>query len=460
MRFKACILIILTVLGLTSLAEERVIYKSEFKDPKSLDKEGWKVKATPEQSEYKTQDGILRVTCHRNLYNGGFTKKAIPVIKKGTLEFDSNIAIDGTGGCLGVGLTIGIYNIDTWYHDYCKDWRRYFPTGPKQRMPGYNVEPVGHKRLTDVKKGKWAHYKIYFDHDKGIVEYYQNDMKDPVCIDYDVPVLGRDEYQGGFLRIGNMGITKGDVTYAIRNIVLKEIPESDDQSSGERNLTILFQGLSSDQYNMKKLLKTVDPKSEVRTYTIRTTGAAVAPVNQLKVDKLPSATTIQKAKTIVLEDMPAKPGQPDDCLPGPLLEQLIESVYKGANLWVMGGMFSLGKGGYQGTPLEKILPVKLGSPWDVKKFDKIETLNFNPKDESNNERSGILWYHNLKPIKDAEVLISAGDKPILVRRTFGKGNVYAMLGIPCGNFSVTSTLKPYWKSNQWRKWIAKQMKGK
>lgn len=422
------------------------MFEADFSGSTPLAELGWDILATAEQSTYEPKDGMLRVTCHRNWHNGGLIRKRVPVVKKGVLDFEANIAMENQSNALGVALTVGIYNISTWYHDYCRDWRRYFPAGPNQRLPGFSIEPVGHKRLTAVKKNEWAHYRIVFDHDQGVVEYYRNDMQDPVHIDYDVPVLGRDEYEGGYVRIGSMGLTKGSVVYGLRHVVLKELLD-DDSTEVARTNVLLFEGIASDQYALGQLAREVFGEEHVRTFTVATHGAAVAPSNQLKLDRLPSAQTVAAAAAILLVDMPAEPG---GCLPPMLLQQVVQAVINGADLAVFGGMFSLGKGGYQHTPLAAVLPVQLAGRWDVRSFGTPQQL------EAGGEPVGAaaaLWYHDVELNQDAEALMCAAGKPMLVRRALGQGSVSVFLGVPAGTIAPETGVKPFWEAQEWRDWL-------
>ena len=255
MRCRGCLLVRVGVLTLVcdiAGAAERVVFKADFSGAQPLSASGWEIRSGSSQSSYEARGGVLRVTCRQNPYEDGFVRRTVPVVKRGMLEFEANTAMADAGNKPGVALTIGVYNISTWFHDYCKDWRRYFPAPPSARLPGFKVEPVGHRRLTAIKHGEWARYRVLFDHDQGIVEYYRDDMRDPVHIDYDVPVLGRDEYEGGSIRIGSMGLTKGDVVYGIRNLVLKELADGPAAATGPRPV-LLFSGIGAGRYGMAAL---------------------------------------------------------------------------------------------------------------------------------------------------------------------------------------------------------------
>ena len=440
-------------------ADSGVLFRADFSTATTPEQQGWQVLAAPDQSTYEFRDGVLRVTCMQNWHNGGMIRKAVPVARRGVLEFDACIALENRANALGVSLVVSIYNISTWFHDYCKDWRRYFPEGPGKRLPGFKIEPVGHRRLASVTKGEWAHYRILFDHETGVVEYYRNDMDDPAHIDYDVPVLGRAEYEGGALQIGSMGITKGAVVHGLRNVVLRTLPEPAVDDSERGRDVLLFKGISADLHGIEATLTATADGDNVRTYALRTHGAAVSPVNQLELGRLPSSATVARAAKILLLDMPAEPGA---CLPSALLEQMVAAVHAGAELVVFGGMFALGKGGYIGSPLEGILPVELAGAWEVRALPGPAALKSGAGVLGTPEegRPAVRWYHRLTPGDDAEVLLTAGQEPMLVRRRVGRGTVAVFLGVPCGEWADhPKRLVPFWRSRAWRAWLRDNVLG-
>ena len=218
-------MVIIACLGTVAVcaSAEPLVLESHFDGETGITSDGWEVVSAPGKSSYEARDGVLRVTCRQNWYEDGLIKRRIPVIERGVLDFEANIAMEQAGNSLGVSLSVSLYNISTWFHGSCRDWRRYFPEGPSARISGFRIEPVGHRRLTSVPRGRWGRYRIVFDHQQGLVEYYRDNMQDPVHIDYDVPVLGRSEYEGGYLQIGSMGQTKGPLVHGIRNLTLRSV---------------------------------------------------------------------------------------------------------------------------------------------------------------------------------------------------------------------------------------------
>ena len=466
-----CLAVLLTLPG-WSLSGQ-VIYQESFDEaPSDADvrRVGWRIQATAKQSTYIVRDGVLHVTCLPETYKGGYAEVGVPVCRKGVLEFDVCVAMGDRGNARGLALTMDLYNVGLWWHDYCKDWRRYFPEPVGRRMAGFNVEPVGHQSLCKVKKGRWHHYKVAFDTDRDLVEYYMDDMVDPVHIDAGVPVLGRAEWQGGVLRIGNMGITNGAVTYGIDNIVLRSLDEAQEEASAERQVCLVFRGMAFERYRLKEALAIVSPAQdsgskigsgveEVRLYSVVSWRSPPHATNTFKLDRMPSSSMVARARAIVLADMPAGP---DDIMPTFLIEQIAGSVRKGARLVVLGGLFALDKGCYRGTPFEHILPVDLGEERWAVEASKTPL----PLDPVHPElRRGLRWaqkpcmlyYHALPTRNGAEVLVKAGGVPVLVRRSYGDGEILVFLGTPCGR-SGPGCL-PFWQWEDWPALLARMVSG-
>ncbi len=430
-------------------AESRILYRESFDGADggpSPAARGWRIHATPEQSRYEVREGRLEITCLPVNYNGGYAEVEVPVCRRGMLEFDANIAIGNPANAHGTALTMDLYNIGLLWHDYCRDWRRYFPEPVARRMPGFSLEPVGHQSLAGVEKGKWMHYRVVFDTDSDLVEYYLDDMEDPVFIDSGVPVLGRAEWQGGRIRFANMGLMPGPVTYAVDNLVLTDLGPAAQEAGDAREGILVFRGLVFERLRLAEAMAGVPG---ARRYTAVSWRSSDFPKNSLKLDRMPGAARVARARAFLLADMPAGP---DAILPPFLLRQIAESVAAGARLVVLGGLFSLEKGCYRGTALEQILPVGLVGPFDgLRRLEQPLTLTAPPGAAGEGlawaEEPVVLYRHDLPLHAEAEVLIRSGDTPLLVRRRIGKGDVLVFLGAPCGVPAAGQT--PFWA---WRDW--------
>ncbi len=379
---------------------------------------------------------------------GGYAEIGIPLCRRGVIEFD--LKIDHR--LRGIGLFMDFYNVSLFWHDYCNDWRRYFPEPTARRMKNFNVEPVGHRRIGPVRKGVWSHYKICFDTDKDRVEYYRDNMNDPVFIDGTVAVLGRSEYLGGKLRIGNWGVTKGPMKFLIDNIRIS----SADKASGitgkvPRESILVFNGLSHNRYNIPAaLVKTGIGKERIVNYFLENPKPALTPRNKFFSTALPGLASAAKAKCFVLVDFPFGP---DNVIPDYIVKDMLDNVRQGARLVVLGGLCSLGKGEYQDSSLAYYLPVKLKDPWQIRKADKPLPIVAVAKDYRGYLASKpvpcVVYYHDLATTREAEVLLGAGDRPLLVSRKLGQGEIVVFLGTTCGTVPANYPQPLFWKWSGW-----------
>ena len=158
----------------------------------------------------------------------------------------------------------------------------------------------------------------------------------------------------------------------------------------------------------------------------------------------PGPIAVEKADAFYIAGVPAS-------AVGSRLTDMIEMrVRQGATLVVLGGPEGFGKGGYASSSLEKLLPVTSGGPFDVKAMpeptplqltaeapDAIRSLNWPDKPL-------VHYYHEVKLADGAEIILKAGDLPVLMRATLGEGQVYAFTVPAFGN-----DVGAYWT---WRDW--------
>jgi len=443
---------LVTLLTVPAWGEGRIIFQEAFDKPEapvSLKELGWRVVSPPGHSTYTVEDGRLYVRITPHKCRDGYAEIDVPVCRKGQIDLDAMIDPDHLHP-KGIGLTLDLYNISTFWHDYCRDWRLYFPEPTGKRMDGFNVEPVGHKSVGSVKRNEWIHYRIRFDTDNDRVECYIGDMTDPAYIKGDAPVLGRAEYQGGKLRVGSFGLCAGSYRAAIDNIVIRSL-DDDEQSAGAetRDLHLLFRGISFDFYRIGPALRAagVDPEA-IRNYDLDFWRSSYMPKNNnLKFASFPGASSVGAARSIVLIDAPCGP---EDILPEFLQNDIIRSVHAGSRLVILGGLFTLDKGEFKGTSLERILPVELAGAWQIKGSDTPLPIKAVAPEFAKIDWTGkpcVYYYHDLTPAKDTRILLEAGGKPLLVSRKFGAGEVLVFLGTVCGPPSETPPI--FWK---WRNW--------
>lgn len=456
LRNLFCITIFFSLLLGVSASE--LVFESNFAgaaDGTPLEKFGWTVKSSPGQSRYYIEKGKLRVEClPAQRLQGGYAEIDIPLCSKGVFEFD--LLPDSSSANPGTCLFIDIYNISVFWHDYCQDWRRYFPEPVSRRMKYFDVEPVGHRRISPVEKGRACHYKIYFDKDGDRVEYYKGNMVDPAFIDGDVAVLGRSEYLGGKLRLGNWGIASGKVTFLIDNMKLTSLDGKDAAKAADaaRTKILVFNGLSFNRYGIKEALcLNGTAPGDVKEFNIVNPRPALTAENSFVSDILPSAQTARETKCFVLVDYPFGP---KEILPECVVKDMLENVYRGARLFIFGGLMSLEKGEYGKSAISAHLPVKLDSNQLFSKCDRPLPLTPAKPGMSGEFNWGakpsVLYMHNLRLSNDAVVLMNAGDRPVLVSRRFGKGEITVFLGSTCGVGG--QDFVAFWEWNDWRRFVA------
>ena len=165
---------------------------------------------------------------------------------------------------------------------------------------------------------------------------------------------------------------------------------------------------------------------------------------------IPPATTIGEYSFILLGNVNYESVRP-------MISRLESYVRNGGNLVVCGGPFAYGCGGYDGTVLEKLLPV-IPKPFDLRPaagdriYDKAVSFSLPGKDTPQ-----LWWLHKVQCKPGSEILLNAGNDPLVVKGQYGKGTVLAFLGTPLGNPKTSD--RPWWDSVQYLEWM-KQILGK
>ncbi|MBD3292126.1 MAG: hypothetical protein GF393_04320 [Armatimonadia bacterium] len=406
-----------------------VLFSEDFDGPASLAERGWTVEAEMEQSEWSVQDGQLRAVCHRSPYKGGRIVREVPVAQRGVLEIEALFAQAGARNydhlCLGVKL-----------YGYMMAFKK---LGGHQWMVYRPAENTWYTVTDRVPLGEWTHLRVEFDIPRQRVEYYLGDARDPLMIATELPM--RPEGETGELEVFNYGVTKGTVTNLIDSITLRSIEEPADGAEASRDLALVFRGMTSDRYRAREALQETLGGERVVSYTPMTRRPATVPRNKLALDSVPGGPTWAQARWVVLEDMPAGPGE---VLPPFLLEDLGRAVRGGAHLLVLAGPFSLGKGAWQGTALEEMLPVEIGGPWDLRRLDAPTPLSGcegNP---------GVLWYHEAALTGGATPLpIAAATSPMVATHALGEGRVTVFLAAPLGDPAEFGEAEPFWEWGGW-----------
>ena len=423
------------LLGLTVLiacagiSPAQVLFSEDFDGDASVAERGWTVEATPEQSEWSVEDGHLSVICHRNPYKGGRIVRQVPATERGVLELDCLFARDG----------------DTDYNHLCFGLKLYGQAMAFKKYGGhlwmvYRPAENNWYVVSDrVPLREWTHLRVEFDIPRSRAEFFLGDDPDPLLIATDLAMT--PEGESGELELFNYGLTKGTVAQVVDNIVLRGTEPTGEAAGAERNRALVFRGMTSERYRALEAMQGALGAERVSTYTLMTRSAATVPSNKLSLDRVPGAATWRQVRWIVLEDMPAGPG---DVLPAYLLDDLERAVRDGASLLVLAGPLSLGKGAWQGTPLEAMLPVSVGGPWELKRLDA-------PAPLSGCEGSpAVRWYHDV-PLVDGATAgdLTAAGKPMVATRQLGEGSVTVFLAAPLGSAEDFAGSQPFWEWDGW-----------
>jgi uncharacterized membrane protein len=129
-----------------------------------------------------------------------------------------------------------------------------------------------------------------------------------------------------------------------------------------------------------------------------------------------------------------------------LIERFVQA---GGGLFVIGGEWSLDRGAFQDTFLDALLPVTMPPASPLQTTIYKDGLPLKPterlqlKDPVNWGASPhIFCLHNLTPKPDTQVLLTAGDKPLVVEGSYGKGKVIIFAGSTMG--IVPDGKLPFW----------------
>lgn len=418
-------------------AEEKVVFAEDFSKPDALTR--WNKFLTPGGNTYAVENGKLAITLRHKTRNAGYIEIPVPVIRKGRLDFDVTVNPEKTYFRDAIGMTLDLYNIYTFWHDFRKEWRFYDPQPTSKRIYGFNLEPVGHRNITKIRHGVPIHYRIEFDTDQDVIEFFAGNMDDPALGIYDAAPLGRAEYHGGFLRIGSFGyIIPQPYKVYVDNIRLTVT--EDKKSSINRDLILVYRGVDSERrYRpMEQFKKAGVDQSRIRYFDLHFTGANIGATNKMFFTGMPGRKTLQRTKTILLLDSPAMP---------PAQHKLIlNEVKNGLHLIVCGGLFTFGKGDFINTPLGNELPVKLETPWEIKGSSNTPLLLQSEKNGPLlKERSVLYYYHDLPPVKGAEIMMKAGNVPVIVSKKYGKGTITVFTGTTSGPDSSDA----FWNTSAW-----------
>lgn len=144
------------------------------------------------------------------------------------------------------------------------------------------------------------------------------------------------------------------------------------------------------------------------------------------------------------------------------LEAARDFVEAGGSLLAIGGFYVYGPGGYAGTPLGEVLPVKLSQ--QVPGFERISPpapLRVAAGARClRKARWGAaplcFWLHQLTPKEHSWVELTAAGRPFLVCGTYGKGRVAAIASSALGNPRRGQIA--FWEDSAWPENLSRVIK--
>ena len=143
-------------------------------------------------------------------------------------------------------------------------------------------------------------------------------------------------------------------------------------------------------------------------------------------------------------------------LPKGAVDEIREFVNRGGGLVVLGGLSAYDNGGYAGTPLEEILPVKIQESYidfyitaaNGAKLTKSELADWPLRLDFS--AGPTAWYfHTLQPKAGAKVQVKVGNQPAIISGAYGQGRVVACaLAVNC---DPPAGVTAFW---DWKDWPA------
>jgi len=134
---------------------------------------------------------------------------------------------------------------------------------------------------------------------------------------------------------------------------------------------------------------------------------------------------------IVLADIPQDPFTPDK------RQMLADYVKLGGGMLVLGGPYAYGAGAWSGSPLEPLLPVAIGRPFDLRPAGPDARLALTA---AGAKRLGpvtaplgmVPWRNEVSARAGAETWLTASSAPFALYRRAGEGRILAILGTAIG----------------------------
>ena len=180
---------------------------------------------------------------------------------------------------------------------------------------------------------------------------------------------------------------------------------------------MILRGINFDAYDLDGIITEFGVKGEpVYCDTSITTGLLIQ--NNFSLAKRPMFSRL-RPKWIIMADFPL-----NGTLEPAELHELVQEVKDGANLLILGGMFTLNRGEFFNQELNAILPVKIGSVYDI----SYRKDNFPVE----GKEGAIAIFQKFQLMPGAKALLKADNAPLLSIVKRGNGAVCVYAGVPGG----------------------------
>ena len=198
----------------------------------------------------------------------------------------------------------------------------------------------------------------------------------------------------------------------------------------EQAQVLFLKGVFSHFYRLEAAIAKLSPRAAVKEGSAYSGGVFGA-----QLDHFPYGyDTLMSYDLVILSDVSAAQ------LGETAIDMLRDYCRHGGNLLVLGGPFAYGSGGYGKTLLDEVLPVLSRKPFDLQAVEKGATVACSSKGIPAGAKALRPEYvHHVKAKPGADVLMTCGAWPVIVRGTYGSGKVCCVTAAPLGQSSFCDT---------------------
>ena len=265
---------------------------------------------------------------------------------------------------------------------------------------------------------------------------YDTRKREPAVVRMQIRGKGADgrefaaqpEFWYGGSMVSNTNLTDGSPFYAIpspRKTRTLIKPDRIARIKGPTPRVLYLKGLLSPAYRIEETIAKVDPNAAIMT------GYAYNGVFGPQLDYFPyDYDALMGSDLVIIGDLSAAH------LGSGAMEMLKDYCQHGGNLLVLGGPLAYGNGGYKGTVMDDILPVRSQGP-----FDLVATKSTETGDDTATLMPGYVHRVVAKPA--AKVLQACGEYPLLIAGSCGEGKIICFTGTPMGPSNYCGS--PLWQ---------------